>query len=43
MIRSLGEHYRTDAAFIDCFAQMVGDEDEQDVLRLRAKVLDGTE
>jgi hypothetical protein len=39
----LGEHHRTDAPFIHCFAQMVGDGDEQDVLRLRAQVLDGIE
>ena len=27
--------------FIHCFAQVVGDADEQDVLRLRAQVTDG--
>ena len=41
VIRSLGKHHGADAPFIHCFAQMVGDADEQDVLRLRAQVIDG--
>ena len=43
MICSLGEHHRSDAPFIHCFAQVVGDGDEQDVLRLRTQVVDGIE
>ena len=41
VIRSLGKYHGADAPFIHCFAQMVGDADEQDVLRLRAQVIDG--
>ncbi len=39
----MGEHHRTDPPFIHCFAKMVGDGDEQDVVRLRAQVFDGVE
>ncbi len=43
MFRSLGEQHRTDAPFSYCFAQVVDDGDEQEVLRLPAQVLDGIE
>ncbi len=34
VITNLGEHHGTDAPFTHCFAQLVGNGDEQDLLRL---------